>query len=159
MATPSNLVVQAVLEMWRPQGTAGDGRRCRNLYLSNSFTDLLNDPRLDVQAARSPTTPYEHLVIFADQFTCVPSFSGTGQFVRLMPHRYGVYEIKLSELRLFGWFWRQKQLILHGLTFKTSLMGRHDRVAQHIDSVVDFRRSLKLDSPEFMSHDFISRLL
>ncbi len=61
---------------------------------------------------------------------------------RLHPIEHGVWELKTSDLRLFGWFAAKNYFILHAGAFKVALK-KFDDYAPYIEQVVECRKKFQ----------------
>ena len=93
-----------------------------------------------------------------ERYLSDPGMTGVGEFQRIMPGRQGVVEMKTTDVRLFGWFWRSCIFIAHRGAMKKDLKGTCgvDRLR---DEVIGYRDRLRLDPPSLTNSDGIHALL
>ncbi len=74
-------------------------------------------------------------------FTCDVNYRGTGSFQRLNPHFEGVYEIKLTDIRIFGWFPKPLHFIAAFGALKKDIKGTK-KVNDFVKQTITIRKQM-----------------
>lgn len=101
-------------------------------------------------------SPNEQVESIFHEYIANPQFRGGGYFQNITPQREGIYELKTTDIRIFGWFWRPRQFIAVSGEMKKTLKGRYDIYRKN---AVATRESLDLDEPKFVKESIIGKLL
>lgn len=150
MATTATLIQEDRLVRFElPPDCLGQPERL--LFMAPEFVDWLDDVLWKEKKDRSrDLTPYEQVENMFTQFVSNPGFTGVGDFISIKPQAQGVYEMKTTDVRVFGWFYRPQQFIAVTGEMKKRLKGRRDLVAGYRKMVEGFRTKLDLDPPPFV---------
>jgi hypothetical protein len=131
----------------------------RLLFLAPTLTDWLNDDLQGLVAGRGrDLSPYEQVYAIFTEYVYESGFSGVGDFVNIIPQSQGVYEMKTTDVRIFGWFYRPCQFVAVVGDLKKNLIGTN-LVSTHRKTVTGFRKSFHLDKPEFVRNQHVRELL
>lgn len=95
-------------------------------------------------------SPIEQVVSVFDQIAGDPAFRGVGDFVRLHPQYQGVYEVKVTDVRVFGWFPACRNFIACSGEMKRRTKGNFRLVREHVRAAIRCRERLHLDEPKFV---------
>jgi hypothetical protein len=152
MATLEQLCHDGILESY--DGELGINQLpARKLYFTSDFCQWLDDDLCDIELRRDGRAdPTEQLFFAFNAF--VSGGKMTSQFARLDPQREGCWEIKLPDLRVFGWFVKKDVFIACYCDLKTNLIGDSPlRPRDYERRVREYKRSLNLNEPKYITGD------
>ena len=153
MATPDILEKQDRLVRFEPSRQIGRLDH-RQLYLLPALRDDLNDRIIPhPKFKRSALSPAEQVSETFDRFCAGEKM--TGAMARLIPTAKGVWELKLPDIRIFGWFWRKGVFVAAYAEWANDVKGR-DRSKgynAYIRKTARTIRSLPLDEPKYQTGD------
>jgi hypothetical protein len=113
-------------------------------WMDNTLTYLAPDRGRDI-------SPYEQVVAMFEHFVGTPTFTGVGYFQLLIPQFDGVYEMKMTDVRVFGWFPAKSNFIAAYGDMKSNLKKNQKLVTTHIGNTVNCRQIMDLDEPKFIT--------
>ena len=120
----------------------------RALYFSPDFVEWLENILPDKTADRSrDLVPADQVEAFFDRFLTDEHMSGVGDFQNITPQSHGVYEMKTTDVRMFGWFYRKGIFIAARGCMKKDVKGNYDAERKVVEI---FRDSLDLPPPSFI---------
>lgn len=90
--------------------------------------------------------PIEQVFMAIAQYAYNPLFRNVGEIVNITPQSDGVWELKTDDVRIFGWFYRRKILIVSEGRLKGGLSTSDVNAVRHL--VLTYRRRLRLTPPE-----------
>ena len=151
MPTPDELVQTGKLERFAPDLLPGD-LECRRLFMMPRVVTYFQEtlPGLASDGYVSGAlTPLDQ----ADEF--LSAFARSDQWFQMPPHSMkpedlGIWELCTSDLRFFGWFWRQGTFTISavGLAGQTKDKGLYPGYRAQ---AVNDRLTLDLDPPPFIT--------
>lgn len=144
MATAANLANQGKLHRWR---LPRDDRRqnIRSVYVTPDFRNWLETRCPDAYVDRSKTfTPREQVVNALDRLATDPSFPSAGMLVNIHPQGEGVYELKLTDVRILGFFPLKGEFVAVTADLKKNLKGNPQGVKSLKRQVVTARQHFAL---------------
>ena len=158
MSTPANLAQSGLLIPYRLSADH-PGLPERMLYLSAKMEIWMDSVLPYLPRDRcAQMLPLEQVEAIFESYISDPHFSGVGLIQRISPTPKGVVEMKTVDVRIFGWFWRPGQIIVHHGGLKKNLKDT-EAVNLIREDVVSYRNSLNLDHPPFTTSDHIHALL
>lgn len=92
-------------------------------------------------------SPYEQAEQRLYEFVIGKRLAYGSEFHPLDPLTASVWELKVADVRLFGWFPKRRHFIIVRAELKEKLR-KHSDYAPHIARVVAFRDALDLDEPK-----------
>ncbi len=158
MATIQDLEDSDSLVRYEPVGLRPNEMPVRVLLASQAFCRWAEEElsKLPAKPGRD-LTPFEQVSDVFRRFVVDPNFKGTGVFQNIIPQGEGVYEIKTTDMRIFGWFYRRGIFITHAGAPKGGL--RFPEIAAIRKTITVFRKQLRLEEPPYIRSSFISDLL
>lgn len=108
--------------------------------LPNLLCDIRGDGRVD------PLGQVDDLLV---RFLTGAPFDVEWKSKGLRPYEKAVWELKTPDVRLFGWFWRPNNFILHRAA-EASWVKDNNLYYGHIEETVFQRDKLNLDPPKFI---------
>ena len=157
MATPSTLADSVGLLRYEDDEETLPAERL--LFLFQGLADWIDGTLVYQPRIRGrDLTPLEQVEALFHDFVYAKDFTGVGHFVNIMPQGDGVYEMKTTDVRVFGWFYRRVQFIAHSGALKSDIKGTRavDRIRRE---VVKARNRLNLDQPAFIRSSKIHELI
>jgi hypothetical protein len=73
---------------------------------------------------------------------------------KLEPHTEAIWELKTTDVRIFGWFPRKSTFLMVGGALRADL-SKFAAFKPYIDSVIRFRSALCLDDPKALKGDLL----
>lgn len=114
------------LYVWRPLNT----------FLSACF------PRMQRLSGR--LTPLEQVAGAFDRFVGDPNLTGTGEFVCITPQSSRIYEVKMTDVRVFGFFPCPRRFVVTSVALKKNLKGVGSKVKRHRKHAESLAKSMGL---------------
>jgi len=129
----------------------------RCLYLSKGLSDWMENDLTDVRVKGRAQSPLEQLTDFMDRFVGEPTMH-INDFQQIKPSGVAVYEMKTTDVRIYGWFPARRVFIAveGALKADTKIGGTVDAIRKRVTA---FRVSLKLPQPDFVRHSLNVREL
>lgn len=116
-------------------------------WIENDLPKLPSDWDLE-------NTPEEQLVAFLDDVYCPGEpLTYENQFKPLTHIKDGIWELKTTDLRLFGWFWRKDCFVASACGYKATLAQIPGLYFGYAAEAERFRDQLDLDGPKFIPGD------
>jgi len=140
-------------------GLAADDDRHpeRRLYLSKSLSDWMDTDLSRVEIPGRAVSPLEQLVDFMDRFVGAPTMH-INDFQQIKPAGEAVYEMKTTDVRVYGWFPARRIFIA-----VEGVLKRDSKIAGTVTAirkrVTAFRSSLLLPQPDAARHEINVREL
>lgn len=151
MPTPIDLGLLVV------KGVTRDGERIeRAIYLSPKAAGWIRENLPDMAAdgfVDGALAPREQLRELFRRFIVGDTFNQEYAPKPLTPLDSGVVELRTADLRLFGWFYRQREFIVSSVDRKVRLADRAVAYSGFVTEVCYFRDSLDLDGAKFIVGD------
>ncbi len=148
IATLSVLVGAEIVAKYDPEVPV-DQMEERVIYMTQKCQEEAASDAL-AQLAPSWTSeiaPVEQLVALLDDFCAGAELEYDTGFHIVSPHNNGVWELKTSDTRIFGWFYKKDLFIAHRI-LSTEKVKKYRLYTQLCNDVAHFRdNGLGLDSP------------
>ena len=125
----------------------------RKLYFTSEFCQWLDDDLCYIELGKDgKADPAEQVFLAFNAF--VSGGNMTGQFIRLWNHGNGCWELKLTDLRVFGWFVKKDVFIACFCDLKNNLCGDSPLRPKYYEKKVrKYRKSLDLDEQKYIIGD------
>lgn len=151
MATAPHIANRGDLVRWELDPT--DRRQVeRLLFLTPDMERWMQETlRLEPIDWGRDISPLEQVASMFDQIVGDIRFRGVGDFVRLQPQYQGIYELKVTDVRVFGWFPARRMFIACSGEMKKRTKGNFRLVKEHIRAAIRCRDTLDLDEPKFVT--------
>lgn len=114
-------------------------------------------PKLQTGRQRSARTPKEQLILRLQQWLSGDPIHKGPMFQEMKyPENNDVWELKTTDLRLFGWMYRPKKFIIasHGYADHYKKPTKIKDYAADVRIVMGAREALPLDGDKFVKGDF-----
>ncbi len=145
MPTLSTLVADGHLLRWELD-EADERQPIRIVAIHPDFRFWLDRECPDTFVDRAKSmTPSEQIVDALDRLTAEPRFPHAGQMINIQPQKHGVYEIKTTDARVFGFFPDSRQFVAVTGALKMDLKHAPERVNAIRQQVRTIRQALCLD--------------
>lgn len=158
MSTLVLLKAEGLLDRWEPALRASE-QALRGIYLYPRATRWLTEDLPGLEPSWNlEVDPAEELDAFANQFFIGAKIVFQRQVKPLRHIDSGVWELKTSELRLFGWFAVRDVFVCSAVDTATRVKT-YSLYAGYRDQAVRDRDELDLDQPKFVSGEEIENVL
>jgi hypothetical protein len=129
----------------------------RKLYALPECVDWMKTiPHMATGRIASDMTPQEQFVERVRQWLAGEHMEDDRRFHDMRPKDHHVWELKTSDLRIFGWMYRPRQFIAARGGFADDFKGqtRTKSYDQEKNLVVKLRNDLPLDGDKFVTGEF-----
>jgi len=152
MATLLQLAAKAELYRLDPQLSANQ-QELRVLFASLRFTKWARDelPALG-STWNIETSPVEQMDAFMETYASGETLSFRRAFSPISHIRYGAWELKTADLRLFGWF-AARDCFVAVMADTAERVKLHRLYHGYAGEVVRFRDAIDLDEPKYVAGD------
>lgn len=129
----------------------------RCLYLTQGLANWIETDLAKAEVPGRAISPQEQLTDFMDRFVGEPTMH-INDFQQIKPAGAAVYEMKTTDVRVYGWFAARRVFIAveGALKRDTKTAGTVTAIRKR---VTEFRVSIKLPQPDFARHEFNVREL
>lgn len=150
MATLENLEKAGVLVGFRPKRLRRSEFEERQLWcFPEVVTWLLDELPKHAAFYEENQPPVLQARALMKSFVLGHEFVEERMFWKMRPYADDVFELKSSDIRLFGWFVRPKVFVVASCDLFERVHAEKGVHATHRDSVIEKRRLLPLDEPKF----------
>ncbi|MGQ3047810.1 MAG: hypothetical protein ACT6Q8_18680 [Niveispirillum sp.] len=148
MATPAMLAKQGVLHRYEPALEPGHMPE-RMLYCTNGFLDWFSTVLPTLKKDKGSLTPEEQVDRVLWEFVTGKPLVYNQGAKNLDPMIDGVWELKTTDVRIFGWFAARNTFIATNGALRSALVP-WAKYAPYIEEAKHVRNSLHLDEPKFL---------
>ena len=129
----------------------------RSLYLAPDLAAWINGPLAQCHIPRRAIAPVEQVTDFMDRFVGEPVMH-INDFQQIKPTGAHVYEMKTTDVRIYGWFPAARLFIAveGALKADTKTAGTVTAIRKRVEV---FRSGLALPSPDSVRHEINVREL
>ncbi|WP_138379182.1 hypothetical protein [Luteithermobacter gelatinilyticus] len=146
MATIEELYTLGKIEKYVPD-LGPDQHIERVLYLSLELVEWINTTLSGMpRRAGRDLTPLEQVDNIFSNY--ISGKKMVGEYQKLMPQKYAVWELKTADIRIFGWFVRQRVFIATHADTATNIKGQK-LYRKYIKKVRDYRKRINLTNPKY----------
>lgn len=117
-------------------------------YLPIWLRDTL--PTLESSAIGADDTPEEQLYALLELYVVGERLNLGEMYKPLFPHADGVWELRTTDTRLFGWF-HQNDCFVAVFADETEHVHKHSLHTGYRNEIVRLRNALELDEPKFVA--------
>jgi hypothetical protein len=144
MATLTTLIASGALRRWALDDL--DARMpVRTVAVCPQFEAWLETECPDSHVDRDKAmTPCEQVVDALDRLVVDAAFPHAGMLVNITPQAKGVYELKTTDVRIFGFFPGQSQFVATAADLKKRLKAQKQRIQELHARTVETRQDLGL---------------
>lgn len=163
MATPSELTTDGGPLVKMNGNLRGGELPYRSMYASHEaiawIKDNINHPP-ENDFHDDPRSPLQQAVEIIHAFVAGDDLDGELEPHIMDPKEEGIWVIRTSDLRMYGWFYRPSQFILSCVEFKVNVVGNSVAYAALVEICCSFRDELDLDEPktEFGDLEHVTRV-
>ena len=129
----------------------------RSLFVTNDYIEWHNSHAVNIRVGYGVELDiYEQVDHIFTEFVIGKKL--VGQRVWLDPRYKGVYELKIHDIRIFGWFYRKGIFIASYGAAKIDLKGNRRNMKRCINRVERTRNNIDLDEPKYIRGDAVDVL-
>ncbi|WP_156176716.1 hypothetical protein [Kiloniella spongiae] len=119
---------------------------CRKLFLINEFEDWYHRELTTLKKDRGIISPKYQVIAFFDEFVGNINAKFVSDFQNLNPQGDDVYEMRITDVRIFGWFLIPGVFIAVSGVLKREAKGKS--LKPYLKKVIKVREGLKLHQPD-----------